>query len=89
MGLKCQVKRKLSERNQWLLHEDADYFLSGVQEKTGKNYKEQIKRLDQEDIKKVEDLYNLSDADYKELGFSIGLKCKVQYYLAQRTAMKQ
>ena len=37
----------------------------------------------------IDDLHDLTDEDYKELGFSIGLKCKVQYYLAQRKALKK
>ena len=43
--------------------------------------------MEQEDIHTVEDLLNMSDGDYKELGFSIGLKCKVQRYLGERKAL--
>ena len=87
VGLKCKVKRALSERQKWLTCNSVSQFLDGVQLSTGKNFAEHKARLEQEDIHTVEDLLNMADGDYKELGFSIGLKCKVQRYLGERKAL--
>jgi len=42
---------------------------------------ETVRRLAINDIKLVEDLAILTDTDFKELGFSIGVKNKVSAYL--------
>ena len=46
-----------------------------------KNMTEAIIRLGQEGIDTVDDLELLTDHDFKNLGFSVGFKCKIKRFL--------
>jgi len=74
VGLKCKVKRLLKERKKWLVADSVAEFLEGVQTATGSDLSSQISTLATEDIATVSELNCLSDNDFRELGFTIGLK---------------
>lgn len=62
--------------------ESAREFIGRIAKMTGqKNMTEAIIRLGQEDIETVDDLELLTDHDFKNLGFSVGFKCKIKRFL--------
>ena len=74
VGFKCTVKRFLKERNDWLVSDnDIREWFCEVEKRSGKNIDGCLDKLD--GIDEVNDLYHLTDEDFKELGFSIGQKC--------------
>ena len=57
-----------------------DYFAGTM----GKDFSALKNKLRDEDITFVSELAVLSDADLKELGFTIGLKTKLKNFIAER-----
>ena len=76
----------LAERKKWLLTDFAVDFLKGVELDTGSDLSSQISTLQTEEIESVSELSCMSDNDFRELGFTIGLKNKIRSYLNERKA---